>query len=135
MAVIASEVGINNPLYWDDEAFILDEIKLKDIKNVDIVITHSAPEWCYPDNRPGFNDFVLSYAKHDPSLLTELKAERELISKMFKILKDNGNRIKKHFYGHFHKSEYTLNGLTEHILLGVNELQNIDNRGNYNEIK
>lgn len=123
----SSDMGVEQNLYWSDEEFILDEDKLKDIKGVDMIVTHTAPEWCFPDNRGGFNDFVLSYSDRDDNLLTDLKNERMLVTKMFSILKENGNNIRKHFYGHFHKSEITLNGYTEHILLGVGEFQMVDN--------
>lgn len=123
---LAASLGIDKKLYWFDESFVLDEDKLKSIKNVDIVVTHTAPEWCFPDNRNGFSDFVLGFAGNDDNLLTELKDERTAVTKMFKILKENGNKIKKHYYGHFHRNEITLNGYTEHILLGVGEFQMVD---------
>jgi hypothetical protein len=44
------------------------------------------------------------------------------------MLKENGNQIKKHYYGHFHRSEVTLNGMTEHILLGINEMRTLEDR-------
>lgn len=123
---LAASVGIKQNLYWFDEAFVLDENKLKDIKNVNMVVTHTAPEWCFPDNRSGFNDFVLGFSDRDDRLLDDLKHERAIVTKMFKILKENGNNIIKHYYGHFHRSEITLNGYTEHILLGVGEFQMVD---------
>jgi hypothetical protein len=44
---------------------------LKDIYGINVVITHSAPEWCYPDNRNGFGDLVDEFAYHDKQLLKE----------------------------------------------------------------
>lgn len=122
----AVSVDRKTSLYWIDEVFILDEEKLKNIKGIDVVVTHTAPEWCFPDNRGGFNDFVLGFAEDDDNLLNDLKEERKAVTKMFKILKENGNNIRKHFYGHFHRSEITLNEYTEHILLGVGEFQMLD---------
>jgi len=131
-----SNVGIDYKLYWPEEKFILDEEKLKNIKNVDIVITHTAPEWCFPDNSGGFGDFVQNYINNDPNLAIELKEERKMLSDFFNILKRNGNNIKKHYYGHFHRSEISLNGQTTHILLGVNEIKLMEdyNENLFNEI-
>ena len=122
----ASKYGSTRKSYWYDEVFVLDEKKLKNIKNVDMVITHTAPEWCSPDNRNGFGDFVLSYAHRDDKLLEDLTNERVLVTKMFNILKDNGNKIQKHYYGHYHRSDITLNGMTTHYLLGINEMMMVD---------
>ncbi len=119
-------MGLNQPLYWEGEEFILDEEKLKDIKGVDILVSHTSPEWCFPDNRGGHNDFVKGYAKYDASLIPELDRERKMFSKLFEILKKN-NRITKHFYGHFHRSDVTYNSYTEHILLNINEFKMVDN--------
>lgn len=113
------------PIYWEDEVFQLDEEKLKDISNIDIIITHTCPEWCYPNNRLGFSDFVLNYAENDKDLLNDLNRERELVSRMFNILKENGNKIKKHYYGHFHTNEITEHNGTTHILLGICEMRYI----------
>ena len=120
---VSLDMGIDHKLYWTDEIFHLDEEKLKDIKDIDIVITHTSPEWCHPDNSGGVGDFVLQFAEFDPTLVDELKAERKLLTRFFNILKDNGNKIQKHFYGHFHRSEISLNGQTMHILLGINEFK------------
>ena len=123
---VSASVGVNQPLYWYDEVFVLDEEKLKDIKGVDIVVTHTAPEWCFPDNRTGFGDLILNFSEYDDDLLEDLKNERDLVTKMFKILKDNGNHIQKHFYGHFHKSVLSINGMTSHYLLGIGEMMKVD---------
>lgn len=133
---IAASVGVNQPLYWFDEIFVLDEEKLKNIKGVDIVVTHTAPEWCYPDNRNGFSDFVKNFTDDDIYLLKDLTEERNLVTKMFNILKDNGNHIQKHFYGNFHKNMITVNGMTTHYLLGIGEMMEVDNyeENDYEEI-
>jgi predicted phosphodiesterase len=125
---ISASYGQNRPLYWFDEVFVLDEEKIKNIKGVDIIVTHTAPEWCHPDNRNGLGDFVMEFVYNDRQLETDLLEERKLVSKMFNMLKENGNQIKKHYYGHFHRSEVTLNGMTEHILLGINEMRTLEDR-------
>lgn len=125
--------GIDSPLYWFDEPFVLDEEKLKDIKGVEIVVTHTAPEYCFPDNRGGFGRFVDNYIANDPALVDDLTEERTLVTKMFEILREN-NYVDKHFYGHFHRSEITLNSYTTHQLVGINELVEIENYSDYESI-
>jgi len=125
---ISSSLGYPHPIYWIDEVFNLDEEKLKDIKDVDIVITHTAPEWCFPDAAGGLGDFVKNFVDGDDALTKELVQERKKMNRLFNILKENGNRIQKHFYGHFHRNEITLNGYTMHVLLGIGELREIVDR-------
>lgn len=123
---IAASVGVNEPRYWFDEPFVLDEEKLKNIKGIDVVVTHTAPVYCWPDNRGEFSEFVLNFAKYDSFLLEDLKRERELVTKMFEILKNNGNQIKSHYYGHFHRQALTVNGMTSHYLLDINQMVLLD---------
>ena len=112
-------------LYWFDEPFYLDKEKISNIENIDVVITHTAPEWCYPDNRQGFGDFVESFSYQDSNLLSDLKNERDLVTEMFRLLKDK-SLVKLHYYGHFHSSEITLNGMTFHCLLNIDEFRILD---------
>lgn len=123
---VSASYGLDQPLYWFGEEFILDEDRLSKIENVDIVVTHTAPEWCIPDNRVnGFGSLVMEFAQDDPNLIKDLEIERSLMSKMFNILSSKNN-IKKHFYGHFHRSDITLNGMTTHYLLGIGEFMLVD---------
>ena len=43
------------------------------------------------------------------------------MSKIFDDLQKN-NDITNHFYGHFHRSDLTINGNCKHRVLGINEL-------------
>lgn len=115
--------GIKKELYWKDEGVV--DNYTDDIKDIDIVITHTSPDWCYPDNSNGFGEFVLNYAKNDPNLLKDLLEERQKMSLIFnKILKSSS--VKKHFYGHFHKSAKMVRNNIEHILLSVGEFYNLE---------
>lgn len=111
--------------FWFDEKFVFEEDKVKDLKEVDIVVTHTAPEWCVPDNRNGFGAFVEGFAYYDNKLLEDLAFERAEVTKMFKLLNQNNN-IKYHFYGHFHRHDITINGYTTHMLLDINEFWMLD---------
>jgi DNA repair exonuclease SbcCD nuclease subunit len=118
--------GINDRKYWhEDEIFVLDESRLCEIENCDILVTHTAPMWCFPDNRNGFGDLVHHFAKDDPSLYTELMSERELLSKAFNLI-NKKSYIREHYYGHFHQSQITNNLYTNHYLLGVDELRMVE---------
>lgn len=110
--------------WWNDEVFVLDNDKLVDIKDIDIIVTHNAPDYCPPDNSYGFGPFVEGIIKDtgDVELRTDLMIERKQVTDAFHTLRLNGNDIKHHYYGHFHRSE-TINMYgTKHRLLGVGEL-------------
>lgn len=105
-------------LYWFDEVFKLDEEKIEQIKDVDVLITHSAPPYCFPETK-GY--LVKEFAKYDDCLMNDLIKEREDIKELFTLLKKNGNNIRYHFYGHFHQSNITIDCYTSHYLVNINE--------------
>ena len=98
----------------------LDEEKLSQISNIDILITHTAPDWCTPLNKIGFGGLVDSFSENDPTLKDELKEERELMSKIFNLIQKQ-SFVKNHYYGHFHRSDITLNNGCQHQLVDINE--------------
>lgn len=110
--------------YWYDEVFVLDEEKLKTFENIDIVVTHTAPDFCAPDNKNGFGYLVGQFAQDDPKLYDDLREERTLVTKMWDILKENGNKPFLYFYGHFHNNWVTKLDDCEFRLLGINEFYN-----------
>lgn len=102
--------------YWKDEVFVLDTSKLKDLKNIDIVVTHSAPHFCQPITKGGIEKWI----KHDPELDEECTKERNDHTQMYDILKENNN-IKSWFYGHMHFSNTEYFDNTKFVLLDINE--------------
>ena len=90
----SKEYGTNRESYWIDENFILDEEKLRDIIGVNVVVSHSSPDYCFPDNRNGFSKIVDHYAQKDSSLYKDIMEERSNISKMMNILIKN-KKVKK----------------------------------------
>ena len=91
--------------YWSDEIFVLDETKLSLMKDINIVVSHSAPNFCYP---LGVKSIELS----DTILIQELLKERNDLAKAYDILSKN-NKIKFWFYGHFHEyKREEINGTT-----------------------
>lgn len=116
--------GSRKRCYWENEGIVYRPEITKNLRDIDIVVTHTAPDWCDPNNKLGFGSFVEDWAKYDRSLIDDLLFERNQMRNMFLDLYEN-NKIKKHFYGHFHKSKFeTINGV-DHHLLDINEFYHL----------
>jgi len=124
-----AKLNVYKACYWYDEAFVLDEDKLKTFTDIDYVITHSSPKFVFPINDPtnvvdSHGPFVQRFAWNDSKLKDDLNKEREDITKMHEILNENNN-IKKWMYGHFHcHKEETIDG-TDFIVLDCDEFYNV----------
>jgi predicted phosphodiesterase len=110
--------GAKASLYWYDEVFSLNEEIIEKINDIDVIVTHSAPTFCFPETK---GPLVEEFARYDDALIEDLEKERQDIDVMFDILRKNGNNIRYHFYGHFHQSNITLNNYTSHYLVNINE--------------
>ena len=110
--------------WWKDEVFVLEKEKVVDLKGINIVVTHTCPSYCPPDNTFGFGSFVEGIIRDtgDVELKTDLNVERQAMNDLFHYLKINGNNIDNHYYGHFHKSEVQNYDGIVHRMLGVGEL-------------
>lgn len=106
--------GIN---YWSDEEFVLDIDKLKDLRNIDIVVTHSCPDFCEPRSKHGMAKWV----KYDSSLIEGCAKERNDHSKLYDILKENNNPLFNWFYGHMHYHHMEIIDDVKFVLLDINE--------------
>jgi predicted phosphodiesterase len=117
-----SRFGGSKRCWWKGEIFNYDEEKIKKIEGVDIVITHSCPNFVAPvvvkNNWPYI---VKQFLPNDPTLESMLVKERKEIGDMCNLLRKK-NDIRYWFYGHFHQSEVTHNGPTLFRMLGINEL-------------
>ena len=120
--VFENTIGVES--WWPDETFNLDIDKLKDLRDINIVVTHTAPDYCPPDNAFGFGPFVEGIIREtgDVELRTDLLYERNQMTELFHLLKLNGNNIEHNYYGHFHKSDTFVKDYTKHRLLNVGEL-------------
>lgn len=109
--------------WWPDEVFVLDKEKLQNMRDIDIVVTHTAPHYCPPDNTFGFGPFVEGIIKEtgDTELKTDLLFERNQLTEAFHILSMN-NSIENAYYGHFHRSDNINMFGVNHRLLGIGEL-------------
>ena len=119
--IYENNIGIES--WWPDEIFVLNIDKLKELRDINIMVTHTCPDYCPPDNTFGLGYFVEGIIKEtgDNQLRTDLNFERNQVTQAFAIVKMN-NDIEFAYYGHFHKSD-NINILgTKHRLLRVNEL-------------
>jgi predicted phosphodiesterase len=105
-----------NKSWWRDEGFILNSDKLSEYEGIDIVVTHSAPHFVFPQT---FNSLVLSFAQYDSKLIDDLNDERGRFNEMYRILSEK-NKIKHWFYGHFHTTKFEQYEETKFNVLGIN---------------
>jgi len=108
--------------WWDNENVIMDIEKIHELRDVDIVITHTAPNFVNPIN---LNSLVLFFAKDDINLLHDLEYERNNLKIIYDALCKN-NEIKHWFYGHFHDTNTEVYNNTTFNLLGINEFYNLN---------
>lgn len=86
--------------YFKNESVVYLPNKLREMKNIDTVVTHTAPIFLPPYNIGG--TIVANFTARDPMLAKDLVKEREILAKMFDDLSVN-NHIKYWIYGHFHQ--------------------------------
>lgn len=116
----------DNDTWWKDEVFKYDSNKINSFKNIDVVVTHNTTNYCFPLLIDSFSNYIHKKVNEgDSNLITDLIAERNLITNMFDILKEN-NDIKYHFYGHYHKSNKDFIGDTRHICLDIDEFYELN---------
>lgn len=90
------------PLYFDDEQVVLNTELVDDITdwgiNIDYVVTHSAPNFCFPKDK--FN--IKGWLKEDKNLEFDIDNERNTLTSLYIYLKDKKHYLKHWAYGHFH---------------------------------
>ena len=107
--------------YWSNENFSYQEDKLNKVRG-DIVITHSAPSFCFPQSKSEISEWL----KNDLKLDKDITEERTLHDKLYEKLILNGKHPSKWIYGHFHHSCRERVEETEFILLNELELLEIN---------
>lgn len=110
--------------YWKDEVIKFEFEKLKEFRNIDIVVTHNAPNFLMPTLTRD-NYFVMSWCNSDKGLYEELEEERKNLTTMYDIISEN-NILSHWFYGHFHNSYKLFQNNTNFIGLNTNELHEIN---------
>lgn len=120
------------PTWWEDEVFTYERDKVikafHEYGKIDIVVTHSAPGFAYPQNDyvPIVDHYCAIEKAHGEDLRGEIRHERELLSDMYKEIVSLGTAPSHWFYGHFHGSKKTKVANTEFKLLNVNELYELN---------
>lgn len=107
--------------YWITEPFIYDHDKVMSMKNIDVVVTHSAPEICPPYIKIGIENF----AEKDSKIMEDCRIERAQLFQMYDNLSYNGNNITKWYYGHYHCHYKTPYNGTDFIGLDIDEFEEI----------
>lgn len=113
-------IAINN--YWSTEPFIYDHDKIMSMKNIHIVVTHTAPQICPPYIKTGLNSWI----EKDKNIEQDCRIERAQVFQMYDNLVNNGNKITHWFYGHFHNHYKTPYNSTDFIGLDINEIAEIN---------
>lgn len=100
---IDRQIRILNKDYWINE---LPVYQPKVSEKIDIICSHSAPSFCYPNDKGGI---VSYYAQNDPQLLSDIDIERSTLDKVYEDYKHD---ITHWYYGHFHLSmNEVINGI------------------------
>ena len=107
--------------YWPTEVFVYDQDKVMSMRNINIVVTHTAPQNCPPYTKQNL-DF---WAAQDENILKDCRIERAQMFQMYDNLFHNNNMIDRWFYGHFHTSYKTPYLGTDFIGLEINEVYEV----------
>lgn len=104
--------------YWKDEEIVLKEDILKEMYDIDIVCTHSAPNFCPPFTKDNIHEWI----KRDSELSSDIAVERHNLTMIYEILSKNNN-ISDWYYGHFHFNQKTHIGNTTFHALDINKIE------------
>jgi DNA repair exonuclease SbcCD nuclease subunit len=120
------------PTWWRGEFFSYNYHLLREnlskIKDLDIVVTHTAPNFVHPtDNNVDIvNHYNAIELAQGGDLKYELEDERAEVTEMYEDLTKDLNKEPKHWiYGHFHSSWKSKVNNTLFKLLNINEVYEI----------
>jgi len=123
--------------FWEDEGFVIDEEKINGIKDVDILVTHTTTHFATPyvdthmiSEIDCWPNIVKHFIGDDPTLPKDLVDERYEVTRLFNLLKLNNN-ITKHFYGHYHRSNFQQYDECDHICLDIGEFYEVVDYSDY----
>ena len=108
--------------YWATEPFVYDHDKVMSMKNINMVVTHSAPQICPPYTKQNLDFWAIA----DKNIVQDCRIERAQLFQLYDNLTQNGNKITHWFYGHFHSHYKTPYLGTDFIGLGINEVAEIN---------
>lgn len=105
--------------YWVDEVIDYDLNLLDGVEDIDVIVTHSAPEFLNTASK-NFENIQWAIDK-DPELKNDLIKERIYLSELYHKVKEK-SKVEKYYFGHFHISKYFRIFDTEFKCLGINEV-------------
>lgn len=89
--------------YWPDEGFRYDPAAIAALAApIDMVISHSAPDFVYPT---GSSRVLDQWAAQDPHLRSDLVAERRAVAAVYTDLQARNHPLHAWHYGHFHPEQ------------------------------
>lgn len=104
--------------YWSDEGFRADFEKIRTRTDINVVISHTAPQDAYPQT---MGRIVYEFAKFDSTLLADLNMERTLVTAAYQEICRNNPGLIEWWYGHFHSSRSEYIGSVRFRLLNIKE--------------
>lgn len=105
--------------YWADEKVIYDLSLLDGIEDVDVMVSHTCPDFLSPAPK-NFSNIQWALDK-DPLLKDELIFERKYMTQVWEKLKEK-NDIREWYGGHFHVSLLHIIGKTKFRFVGIDEI-------------
>ena len=107
--------------YWRNEGVVVDYDKLSLLNDIDIVCTHTSPNFVTPLTKGGINEFLLK----DKELDNDITEERHNMSMIYNKLIQKNN-IKNWYHGHFHRSCKSYINDTIFTSLNINEIVDLN---------
>lgn len=103
--------------WWKDEIVEYNNEIISDLENIDVVFSHTAPDFVSPFNKSNLNYWIL----RDDKILDDINHERSIMTKIYDEIIMNNN-VSHWYYGHFHFSNKEKFKNTKFQLLNVNEI-------------
>ena len=112
---IARKIGRD---YFPTEPLVHKPAVLKKIRNVNIVVTHTIPDFIPPFNQD--SELIRNYAEYDKKLVAELVEERQVMTRIYNDIAAH-NTVDRWFYGHFHHWDNTYYMATQFLCVPPNK--------------
>jgi len=112
-------ISVND--WWSNEVLVYDHDKVMSMKDIKMVVTHTAPQVAQPYTKTNLNH----WAVQDRNILQDCRIERAQLFQVYDNLFHNGNMIDTWYYGHFHEHYKTPYLGTDFIGLGIDEVAEV----------
>lgn len=89
---------------------------------IDSVVTHVAPSFCENVTPP---QFVQAYIESDPTLLSDMRHERDVMDGLLANLHHDGHPLRHWYYGHYHHSWNAEIDGVDFTMLDIMELKEV----------